>query len=200
MTIFSDRECHAFSMTTLQLRSLASRLWGATPSLTRSINSKAAFVQVSTISDSDFPLIPQIRSNHLESIKSPADFLKAIGRSCESKISVESWEDFWKKDGPSLKKDGVSVRDRRYVFKLMFEDLNSRIVVTVHSCSDIFCGAWRNIAWATQLENLLMNYLLKRRYEGKSFSILHLVIHIQVFPPLDGGLRSKTENGYALDG
>jgi hypothetical protein len=33
----------AFSMTTLQLCSSASRLWIATPSLTRSINSRAAF-------------------------------------------------------------------------------------------------------------------------------------------------------------
>jgi hypothetical protein len=114
LTIFSLRKCHAFSMTTLQLRSLASRLWSATPSLTRSINSRAVLTLVSPVSDSNVPSIPQIRSNRLESIKSPADFLKAIGRSCETKISVKSWDDFWKMDGSSFKKDGVPVRDRRY--------------------------------------------------------------------------------------
>ena len=103
-------------MTTLQLRSLASRLWRAAPSLTRSINSRAAFSQVPPISVPNVLSTPQLRSNIFESIKSPADFLKAIGRSCETKISVECWDDFWKKDGPSLKKDGVPVRDRRYAF------------------------------------------------------------------------------------
>ena len=103
-------------MTTLQLRSLASRLWSAAPSLTRSINSRAVSTPVSPTSVPNVHSSPQLRSNNLESIKSPADFLKAIGRSCETKISVECWDDFWKKDGPSLKKDGVPVRDRRYAF------------------------------------------------------------------------------------
>ena len=116
LTIFSLRACHAFSMTTLPLRSLASRLWSTTPSFTRSINSRAAFAPVPPINDPSVFSSPPPRSNHLESIKSPADFLKAIGRSCETKVSVESWSDFWKKDGPSFKKDGVPVRDRRYAF------------------------------------------------------------------------------------
>ena len=102
-------------MTTLQLRSLASYLWRATPSLTRSIN-RTAFTPVLPISDSNVFSSPQLRSNYVESFKSPADFLKAIGRSCETKVSVESWDELWKKDGPSLKKDGVPVRDRRYAF------------------------------------------------------------------------------------
>jgi hypothetical protein len=102
---------------TLQLRSLVSRLWSATPSLSRSINSRAASIPVPSIRDPSLLSGPQLRQNyHLESIKSPADFLKAIGRSCETKVSVESWEDFWKKDGLLLKQDGVSVRDRRYAF------------------------------------------------------------------------------------
>jgi hypothetical protein len=45
---------------------------------------------------------------------SPADFLKAIGRSSETKVSIEGWEDFWKTSGYELKKSGVAVRDRRY--------------------------------------------------------------------------------------
>jgi hypothetical protein len=103
-------------MTTLQLRSLASRLWSAAPFLTRSIISRAAFTPVPPIRDPNVLSSPQLRSNNRESIKSPADFLKAIGRSCETKISVECWDDFWKKDGLLLKKDGVPVRDRRYAF------------------------------------------------------------------------------------
>ena len=102
---------------TLRLRSLASRLWSATPSITRSINSRAAFTPVPPTRDPSVLSSPQLRPKyHLESIQSPADFLKAIGRSCETKVSVESWEDFWKKDGLLLKNDGVSVRDRRYAF------------------------------------------------------------------------------------
>lgn len=110
--------CHALlfwvRVMSLHLRSLASRLWNAFPSLSRSINSRAASTPVPPSRDPSI-LTPQVlRPNyHLESIKSPADFLKAIGRSCESKISVESWEEFWKKDGLLLRKDGVSVRDRR---------------------------------------------------------------------------------------
>ena len=148
---------------------LASRLWSVTvavtPSLTRSINSRAALTPVPPIRDTGVLSSPQLRPNYYhESIKSPADFLKAIGRSCETKISVESWEDFWKKDGLLLKRDGVSVQDRRYCKLLMLEGLN---LVMVYSCSDIFCGVWKNIARATQSESLLMNYLLKRQYEGK---------------------------------
>ena len=104
---------HTCSMTILQLRSLVSRLWSATPSLTRSIN-RTAFKPVPSIRDPNVLSTLQFRSNYLESIKSPADFLKAIGRSCETKMSVELWEDFWKMNGPLLKKDGVPVRDRRY--------------------------------------------------------------------------------------
>ena len=102
-----------FSKTTLQLRSLVSRLWSASPFLTHSINSRAAFTPVPPIGDSNILSNAQLRSNYLES---PADFFKAIGRSCETKISVESWDEFWKKDGPSLKKDGVPVRDWKYAF------------------------------------------------------------------------------------
>ncbi|KAF8798814.1 hypothetical protein BYT27DRAFT_7202510 [Phlegmacium glaucopus] len=103
----------------LQLRNLASRVWSAIPSLSRSINSRAASTPVPPIRDP--AVFPQVLSPNynLESIKSPTDFLKAIGRSCETKISVESWEDFWRKDGLLLKKDGVSIRDRRYILWCM---------------------------------------------------------------------------------
>jgi hypothetical protein len=76
--------------------------------------------------------IPETRGEHLrlptalhvpltgiaaaDSISTPGAFLKAIGRSCDTKLSIESWDDFWKQDGTNLKSAGVGVRDRRSVF------------------------------------------------------------------------------------
>ncbi|KAJ7133024.1 hypothetical protein C8R46DRAFT_970596 [Mycena filopes] len=64
---------------------------------------------------SDRPLIP-----NTDSIHTPADFLKAIGRSVDTKVSPENWEDFWQKTtGRNLKSSGLGVRDRRYVLWCM---------------------------------------------------------------------------------
>jgi hypothetical protein len=49
----------------------------------------------------------------LDVIGSPQDFLKAIGRGMDSKISTENWQDFWKTAGVQLRKDGLAVKDRR---------------------------------------------------------------------------------------
>ncbi|KAH9950603.1 IGR protein motif-domain-containing protein [Amylocystis lapponica] len=49
------------------------------------------------------------------SIATPEDFLKAIGRSSDTKLTVEKWEDLWKFDGHQLRKAGLDVRDRRYI-------------------------------------------------------------------------------------
>ena len=111
----------------------------------RSVNSRAAFTPAPPIRDPSVLLSHQFRPNHLENIKSPTDFLKAIGRSSETKISVESWEEFWKKDGLLLKKDGVPVRDRRYGLDLELKESCTGLC-SYHSGSDIFCGAWKNIA------------------------------------------------------
>jgi len=48
-------------------------------------------------------------------ISTPEDFLKAIGRSSETKISFDAWDDLWKTNGKTLKKAGLATRDRRYV-------------------------------------------------------------------------------------
>ena len=48
-------------------------------------------------------------------ISTPADFLKTIGRSSETKISFDTWDDLWKTNGRALKKAGLATRDRRYV-------------------------------------------------------------------------------------
>ncbi|KAJ6525300.1 hypothetical protein DFH09DRAFT_1188832 [Mycena vulgaris] len=54
-----------------------------------------------------------------DSITTPDAFLKAIGRSADAKLSIESWEEFWKQSGPNLKSAGVGVRDRRYILWCM---------------------------------------------------------------------------------
>jgi hypothetical protein len=48
-----------------------------------------------------------------DTILTPNDFLKAIGRSSEKKLSFSVWEDLWRVDRYQMKKAGVSVRDRR---------------------------------------------------------------------------------------
>ncbi|KAH9891669.1 IGR protein motif-domain-containing protein [Cubamyces lactineus] len=79
---------------------LATRLSLPCPSLVRSLVNRAA----------QRP-IPPPRGN----IQTPEDFLKAIGRSAETKLTPESWEQLWHTDGPQLKKAGLAVKDRRYI-------------------------------------------------------------------------------------
>ncbi|KAI0781963.1 IGR protein motif-domain-containing protein [Abortiporus biennis] len=52
-------------------------------------------------------------------ITSPELFLKAIGRSADTKVTAESWTDLWKLNGHALKKSGVPVKDRRYILWAM---------------------------------------------------------------------------------
>lgn len=52
-------------------------------------------------------------------ISTPEDFLKAIGRSSETKISFDTWDDLWKTNGEALKKAGLATRDRRYILWAM---------------------------------------------------------------------------------
>ncbi|KAF7314504.1 IGR domain-containing protein [Mycena kentingensis (nom. inval.)] len=63
---------------------------------------------------------PQIPTE-TSKITSPEVFLKAIGRSSESKFKAEGmeWKEFWKHDGKKLKAAGVNVRDRRYILWCM---------------------------------------------------------------------------------
>ncbi|KAI0354988.1 hypothetical protein OH77DRAFT_1455925 [Trametes cingulata] len=79
---------------------LAARLSLPCPSLVRSVVNRAAQRPV-----------PPPRDN----IKTPEDFLKAIGRSAETKLTPESWEQLFHTDGHQLKKAGLSVQDRRYI-------------------------------------------------------------------------------------
>ncbi|KII87815.1 hypothetical protein PLICRDRAFT_54858 [Plicaturopsis crispa FD-325 SS-3] len=55
----------------------------------------------------------------VENIATPHDFLKAIGRSCETLVSIDSWPAFWKTNTHALKKVGLGVQERRYILWCM---------------------------------------------------------------------------------
>ncbi|KAJ8586552.1 hypothetical protein M405DRAFT_795435 [Rhizopogon salebrosus TDB-379] len=52
-------------------------------------------------------------------ISTPQDFLKAIGRSSETKISIDSWDAFWRTSGSDMKSAGLGIQDRRYILWCM---------------------------------------------------------------------------------
>ncbi|KAI0771259.1 IGR protein motif-domain-containing protein [Trametes elegans] len=83
---------------------LAARLSLPCPSLVRSLVNRAAQRPV-----------PPPRGN----IATPEDFLKAIGRGAETKLTPESWEQLWRTDGHQLRQAGLGVRDRRYILWCM---------------------------------------------------------------------------------
>jgi hypothetical protein len=95
-----------------------SRLCSVAPRLSRSLVNRAASRPVPPPRGND--LLPPASPHKLttpvytEAIATPTDFLKAIGRSAETKVTAESWNEFWKTSGHQLKKSGLAVRDRRY--------------------------------------------------------------------------------------
>ncbi|KAF8333144.1 IGR protein motif-domain-containing protein [Cantharellus anzutake] len=52
-------------------------------------------------------------------MSSAKDFLQAIGRDVEKKVSVEKWEDLFRMRRDDFKILGVSVQDRRYIMWAM---------------------------------------------------------------------------------
>ena len=83
-------------------------------------------------------------------ISTPESFLRAIGRSSETKLSVDGWEALWKTNSLALKKAGLAVRDRRYV--ALAETVGWRLTVGV----DTFFGRWNATARETTLLTMLM--------------------------------------------
>ncbi|OSX59875.1 hypothetical protein POSPLADRAFT_1035388 [Postia placenta MAD-698-R-SB12] len=79
---------------------LASQALSCVPRFCRALQNKAALRPVPA---------------QLGAISSPSEFLKAIGRSADTKVTAETWEDLWEIDGLQLKKAGLAVRDRRYI-------------------------------------------------------------------------------------
>ncbi|KAF9568813.1 hypothetical protein CPC08DRAFT_679238 [Agrocybe pediades] len=59
-------------------------------------------------------------SRPVQPIRTTEEFLKAIGRSSETKVDKDMpWEEFWKMDGHAMRKAGVAVGDRRYILRCM---------------------------------------------------------------------------------
>ncbi|KAG6878090.1 hypothetical protein C0993_012417 [Termitomyces sp. T159_Od127] len=54
----------------------------------------------------------QLKTLETDTITTPADFLKAIGRSSETKLQVDEWDALWKLSGHDLRQKGLGVRDR----------------------------------------------------------------------------------------
>ncbi|PIL22517.1 hypothetical protein GSI_15206 [Ganoderma sinense ZZ0214-1] len=66
--------------------------------------------------EKDVEELEKLRYRSRVGIRTPEAFLKAIGRSCETKLTgVQSWSQLWQTDGFQLKKAGLGVRDRRYI-------------------------------------------------------------------------------------
>ncbi|KAG8680596.1 Vacuolar fusion protein mon1 [Ceratobasidium sp. 394] len=47
--------------------------------------------------------------------QSPTNFLAAIGRSSDTKLKVETWDDLWRMRGEDMKKAGLTPAERRYI-------------------------------------------------------------------------------------
>ncbi|CUA67474.1 hypothetical protein RSOLAG22IIIB_03126 [Rhizoctonia solani] len=47
--------------------------------------------------------------------QTPQDLLAAIGRSSETKLKVESWDDLWRMRGEEMKQAGLTPAERRYI-------------------------------------------------------------------------------------
>ncbi|CAE6437001.1 unnamed protein product [Rhizoctonia solani] len=47
--------------------------------------------------------------------QTPHDLLAAIGRSSETKLKVETWDDLWRMRGEDMKQAGLTPAERRYI-------------------------------------------------------------------------------------
>ncbi|QRV80335.1 IGR domain-containing protein [Ceratobasidium sp. AG-Ba] len=57
------------------------------------------------------PPTPSPRGNY----QTPKELLAAIGRSSDTKLKVEAWEDLWRMRGEDMKKAGLTPAERRYI-------------------------------------------------------------------------------------
>ncbi|KAG8724250.1 hypothetical protein FRC09_020614 [Ceratobasidium sp. 395] len=78
------------------------------------------------------PLAPSPRGSY----QSPNDFLAAIGRSSDTKLKAETWDDLWRMRGEDMKKAGLTPAERRQAV----EYPHVILALTLLTCTDIFCG------------------------------------------------------------
>jgi hypothetical protein len=111
-----------------------------------------------------------------DKIKTPTDFLRAIGRSSETKLASEDWAEFWNASGRTMKGKGVGVQDRRSGSPFL-EHSNSKECFWV----DIYYGACRDTARTSRLEILRMTQNRRRRFEGEQTKWLSIGNSAQIF-------------------
>ena len=97
--------------------SLQSSLRRVTQTFARSFQNKAALRPVpppqGIVSARRINLRVRADGSDLGDITTPQAFLSAVGRSAETKVTIDSWDAFWHTSGYDLKKAGVAVKDRR---------------------------------------------------------------------------------------
>jgi hypothetical protein len=64
-------------------------------------------------------------TSNLDDVATPQDFLRKIGRSLETKVSIDDWNKFWQTTSMDLKQQGLAVRDKRYVPALCLDQTPS---------------------------------------------------------------------------
>lgn len=130
-----------------------------------------------------------------ESIQTPADFLRAIGRESETKLSVDTWTEFWNMNGRAMRDAGIGTKDRRYVMEIA---PTFRYVLTCNCKPDIFCGVERNIGWDFPLKTLLVNLRLRRPSVGKycwnvhGVEVTYLLLENRWGPRVQNGKRLRS--------
>jgi IGR protein motif len=107
-------------------------------------------------------------------VKTPADFLKAIGRSSETKLAIESWNEFWNSSGLTLKGMGVSApQDRKFVLDHLRPNSDNSIN---NKLLDTYYGAWRDTARDLRSKILPMIQDHRRRSEGQKDELLRFEV------------------------
>lgn len=114
----------------------------------------------------------------LGTIATPQDFLKAIGRSSETKLTPESWEELFHTNGHQLRKAGLTVEDRRYVPACSYMAggaQRSRCSPASHLVTlriGISSGASRSSVKGSTRRNSRTRRSLQARFEGKLHAFL----------------------------
>ena len=197
-----------FTHTAMSLR-LAARLALPCPSLVRSLVNRAAQRPVppprgtlAAAASQPFSANSGRPAGLSGSIQTPEDFLKAIGRSAETKFTPESWEQLWHTDGAQLRKAGLAVRDRRsvaaFVESYMAGSGGLWLLMCLRPCGSpprygifgtgIFSGAWRSSAKARTPPSLRTPQNLRRRFEGRCSGMclyVNLALTVYILPDVD---------------
>jgi len=151
-------------------RGLTSSILPQINTFTRTLVTKVVTRPVPPLRDPNTlpPTVPRFPG--MDVIRGPQDFLKAIGREADTKVTAESWEELWKLNGQAMRKAGLSVRDRRYVDVFVWDCGPSSVPKPDRRSTGIFYGVWRNTAAGSQYRSSRMTQHRRRQYEGESLA------------------------------